>query len=629
MAIYYLDIDDEVTSAAARIRDSSDSRIAIVLVGGSHVATSRINFRLLAREAKARQKRLAIIAADPSVLSIARSANLPVYNSVGEYERAEAARARGLADGTTTEVGDALDELALTVAPGAHGTPGAVRGGAPAGSPSRVAAAYGTGGGQAGRSWFRANRPAIAGLGIALALVLGAGAFFFFPSASVVVTLREESLGPMTISVKVDPGVAVGNDQAGVVPGLTRTIPVSVKGSYEATGEKVEETAATGTVTFTNLNNLEDVSIPTGTRLATADGLVFLTTSAVVVRMATTSPELVLTPGKVDAPVIAESKGLGGNVAAFSITKAPPTLSAKKVVVTNKAPTTGGTRTVTPQVQQADLDRAQEDALTRLMTNFRSAVAAPSAIPSGATLIESSARLGAAVCSPDAEGIVGADAEAFELSCESTGTVILADMASVRSLAERRIKGQVKTGYMLVDGSLTTQLGTPIIHGSTVLVPVTVRASQVRSVDADSIRAGVKGKSLEEARVFVSQYGEVEISVSPGWASTMPAFDFRIDVQFVVPGADASPSASTTPSGAVVGPSGPPATVARSVPPVSSGSPAPSGSVSPGPTVPGSAAPTDTTIPSASASPAAWPPGTAIRRAKRGDTSASTSANAG
>jgi hypothetical protein len=182
--------------------------------------------------------------------------------------------------------------------------------------------------------------------------------------------------------------------------------------------------------------------------------------------------------------------------------------------------------------------------------------------------------------------------------------VILADMASVRSLAERRIKGQVKTGYMLVDGSLTTQLGTPIIQGSTVLVPVTVRASQVRSVDADSIRAGVKGKSLEEARVFVSQYGEVEISVSPGWASTMPAFDFRIDVQFVVPGADASPSASTTPSGAVVGPSGPPATVARSVPPVSSGSPAPSGSVSPGPTVPGSAAPTDTTIPSASASPA-------------------------
>jgi len=91
MAIYYLDIDDEITSAAARIRDSSDSRIALVLSGGSRVATSRINFRLLAREARQRHKRLAIITADASVQSVARSAELPVYDTVNEYERSEAA----------------------------------------------------------------------------------------------------------------------------------------------------------------------------------------------------------------------------------------------------------------------------------------------------------------------------------------------------------------------------------------------------------------------------------------------------------------------------------------------------------------------------------------------------------
>src|SRR5664279_4821016 len=141
MAIYYLDVDDEVTSAAARIRDSSDNRIALVLSGGARVATSRINFRLLAREARHRSKRLAIIAADPSVQSVARSAELTVYSSVGEYERAESARARGLADGTTTAASDALAELALTVGPGARaGVP--VAGGAradQAGRPSRIA----------------------------------------------------------------------------------------------------------------------------------------------------------------------------------------------------------------------------------------------------------------------------------------------------------------------------------------------------------------------------------------------------------------------------------------------------------------------------------------------------------
>ena len=49
--VIYLDIDDEITSAAARIRAAEGSRVAVVLPYGSRVATSRINFRLLARDA--------------------------------------------------------------------------------------------------------------------------------------------------------------------------------------------------------------------------------------------------------------------------------------------------------------------------------------------------------------------------------------------------------------------------------------------------------------------------------------------------------------------------------------------------------------------------------------------------
>ena len=50
--IVYLDVDDEITSAAARVRSSGGGRVAVVLPYGSRVATSRINFRLLARDAQ-------------------------------------------------------------------------------------------------------------------------------------------------------------------------------------------------------------------------------------------------------------------------------------------------------------------------------------------------------------------------------------------------------------------------------------------------------------------------------------------------------------------------------------------------------------------------------------------------
>src|ERR687888_15926 len=87
-AILYLDVDDEITSAAARIRSTEERRVVLVVPGGSRLATSRINFRLLAREAQTRGRRMWIVAGDGATRALAASAGLPVYASVAEYEDA-------------------------------------------------------------------------------------------------------------------------------------------------------------------------------------------------------------------------------------------------------------------------------------------------------------------------------------------------------------------------------------------------------------------------------------------------------------------------------------------------------------------------------------------------------------
>jgi len=85
---------------------------------------------------------------------------------------------------------------------------------------------------------------------------LAATAFFFYPSATVVVTLRQETLGPMTLSVNIDPTIAAANDQALKVPGVNASFPVEASDTFDATGENVVDTAATGTVTFTSINTV-------------------------------------------------------------------------------------------------------------------------------------------------------------------------------------------------------------------------------------------------------------------------------------------------------------------------------------------------------------------------------------
>jgi baseplate J-like protein len=88
VAVVYLDVDDEITSAATRIRMAPERRLAIVLPAGSRVSTSRINFRLLSREASQRGQDLAIVAPEASTRALAASAGLAAFASVSEYEAA-------------------------------------------------------------------------------------------------------------------------------------------------------------------------------------------------------------------------------------------------------------------------------------------------------------------------------------------------------------------------------------------------------------------------------------------------------------------------------------------------------------------------------------------------------------
>src|SRR5688500_11321293 len=138
----YLDVDDEITSAAARIRSATSTKVALVVPYGSRIATSRMNFRLLSREAIVNNRRLSVVAADAATRALAASAGLPVFGSVGEYEEslggdgtaaaAATPAATAAANGVSLDASETVVHVAPPVdeAPGDKGTP-------PAPPPSR------------------------------------------------------------------------------------------------------------------------------------------------------------------------------------------------------------------------------------------------------------------------------------------------------------------------------------------------------------------------------------------------------------------------------------------------------------------------------------------------------------
>lgn len=550
--IIYLDVEDEITSAATRIRAAEATRLALVVPPGSRIATSRMNFRLLAREAARVGRRLAVVAPDAPSRALAAAAGLEVHASVGDYEASLASEARSSGSGGPAPpvVGE---EAAPIEATGAPGRPAPDRGLEPtrvleaqpqraAPSPSRPsegpspsrapeAATLPLAGG-VGAPRRRGRLLAVAVAVLAVALVGGGvAAYLVLPSATVRVVPRVDPIGPLEFSVVADPNLAEVDPKGGRIPAARLAIPIEVSDRFPATGKRVVETKARGTVVFTSRNTGAEVEIPAGTQVATASGVVFQTTRRVVVPKATFLPP---TPGIAEAPVEALVAGPGGNVPAGAITRVSTVIQARLVnpddPVSNPEPTSGGKRDEFPRVTQADVDRAMAALTARAETALRDGLADPDLVPTGLTVFDATATLGELTPSVDPASLVGAEKAEFDLGLTGKGSVLAVDESRIAAVAEARVRANVAPDHVFVEGSLAVEVADPVVAGSEIRFPVTARAKQTVVVDPESLRAAVKGRPVEEARRLLERYGRVTIEVWPDWVTTIPTLDARLQV---------------------------------------------------------------------------------------------------
>ena len=576
MAIFYLDIDDEITSAAARIRGTADLVVVLVLPAGSRIATSRINFRLLAREAHQRSRRLSIVAPDAAARALAATAGLPVYASTMEYEAS-------LADGPDGGADAAEPALPAERAPSA---PGGRRPGAPPQRPASAAAPVATPGGTAAdagsgftppaprpgpfrpgpttglgaergpgpapRASHRRRNAGLIGL-LVLAFVGIAGgtaAYLLLPTASIVLTVRSVPILPLTFVVTADPDVTVPDAAAGVVPATRMDLPLTASGTFKASGKRIDEAAAVGTVRWTNCDPTRSYTIPGGTPVRTAAGIAFGTDEAVFLPVAILNPPRIACQDRT-VTVTAVKTGTDGNVAAGTITVIPGQYNSVVISVTNPAPTSGGKRNEFPKVTQKDVTAALAALGKQLDAQLATAAAAPPGLPAGSTAYPETATRGAAAATVDPATLVNQEVAQFDLGATATGTVVTVDPAPIVALGQARVTAAVPVDHDLVAGSPVVTVGPGSVDGQRVRFGVTARADAAPRVDASALRRQVEGRSAVEVQAILDAFGDATVTLWPGWATTVPTFDARVDLRIegvAGPSASGAPSASPAPS---------------------------------------------------------------------------------
>lgn len=494
MAVWYLDNDDEITDAVARLRGASDEHVVFVVPPGSRIATGRINFKLLAREAGTRDVRIAIASPDTQVRALATSAGV-------------------LAASTADEAGAALDRGDAPPTPDA---------GAPITTDARddrEVAAVATAGPVTGWSAQRLTALTVIVLAIALAAVFVG--YQTLPTAEVTLVPRAVAIGPIEVPVTARPDVSEPDPASGLVPAVVVPVPLSIERTFPASGVETVASPASGEVLFSSTDTFQDIAA--GTRVMTASGVEFRTTELVTLR----PPAAGEARGMVAAPVMAVEAGVEGNVPAGEISVVP-SLEDQGISVSNPGPTSGGRLEETPQVTAADYDAAAADLQNRLAGALAAHLRDPANVPDGLTLFPETVVPGSVTHRPGSDELVGSGSDEFTLTGSLEATVLAVDEQLVHDVVRARLAAAAPDDLALLDDRATVELGSGRPDGQSIAFSSTAAGEAAPPVDEADIATRIAGLPISEARAILEPYGSTTVTVWPEFLGDLPGDTSRI-----------------------------------------------------------------------------------------------------
>ena len=547
VTVLYLEADDEVTSVVRRIRASSAERVILVAPGRSRALSSVVAIRLLGRAGEQAGRAVAVVG-DALTRSLAAEAGLAAHASLDEARSGDPSAAADPAPRAAISVvrGPATEETAPTLAAAVVGPPASSPPPTSAGPDdlTRASLPAAVDGRPANLPTRQSRRPPSRGGGrraalVALALLLlGAVAVGTFVLPAATVTLRPAlvDIGPVTYPI--DAG-----DAEHLTGEVEHTTTVVASGTYE------DHAAAAGTVVLFNWTGTP-VRVPEGTFVAAGEQA-FATQAEVVVPGASLTSDGRIAAGDIAVAIVAAAAGPDGNVNPGAIdTVVNEGIDAQlrgfpnnpERRVTNPEATSGGTDATGPEILQADVDAA----LATLRAALSDAIA--DALPEDGGIVvrpEQPAEVEIA----GAPDLVGRRDEAeVALTGTQAWEAWLVDPDSVETAAIDRLETDaalVPDGYDIVPGTTTVELAMPTVVAGVLSADATVTASAAPTIDRDEALATIAGMTATEAEAALADIGAADVTLWPGWTSTVPGMAWRVDLRIE----GAAPEASATPSG--------------------------------------------------------------------------------
>ncbi len=374
--------------------------------------------------------------------------------------------------------------------------------------------------------------------------------YYFVPAATVTIFLQAQTYSQ---TVQLD---ATANSQANVLHKVQAQIleqNFSVSGQGTASGTtRVGNAHAQGLVAFTNISSKTNIVVPTGTIIATQNGIQFAT-----------GAEFLVAPGNTisGVPVSAQQTGEIGNVPINSITVIPPSSLASiaqynrttvsiitaDLTVTNAQATSGGGATNVPAVTALDLQaltqtlhqKLQQAVKTWLTGQVHSGDLRGTLIPD---VLDSAKPLSQEQLSGAPGAGKAANGGTFSGTLALSVKVLIARAASLQAAAGAQLNAaalKMRPASMLA-GQLPVTLAhvqsKPSTDGSTLTITAKATGEIIPQVSSQDISSSLVGKGTSQVESYLKSslpragIQKVQVSVFPTFFSMLPLQAARIQI---------------------------------------------------------------------------------------------------
>lgn len=378
------------------------------------------------------------------------------------------------------------------------------------------------------QTYRRERRPKrwgrIAGTVLVLALVVGGVVAATWHSATIAIS---EKTAQKAIDLKI-PLSSAATSTAGTLAYRLVDVSASASESLAATGEAAVKTKASGLITIYNAYSTSDQPLVKNTRFETPTGLVFRIDQAVTVPGGTKAADGSITPGSVQAKVVADQPGQSYNVGPtpkFTVPGFKGQPQYDGFYASSESAMAGGF----DGVQKVPDPSAESAAIDRVTEALRGQIEQKAAAAGGdgliAYLVPGTFAVRSTSRNPEGEK-VNVVVEA------SAKTVVLSRQALAEEVAASVLPAYVRGTGAKVD-DWTALRGVPEGADTPKTLALSGNAAVTWSVDPSAVAEALVGKSLADApKIAASFPGLASFTpvVRPFWRSSFPDEADKIEV---------------------------------------------------------------------------------------------------